>query len=396
MFSLYSPIWSVLIVGAALTVAVAIIRNSRFYRKEVDPGGSNNLLQLDGLRGYMSLGIFMAHAASFPNWFALGRWDFAPSVYYVLIGTMSVSIFFMTTSFLFWGKALRTGKRLSFRTLAASRLRRLAPLYLFSMPFFWLLIAHRTGWTLHTDWHTLIDSVVQWLALGIGGRPAINGYGSTWVLNAPTWTLWYEWMFYIALPILTVASGVIGTALIGASAIILTWNTFNAFAVLNLVAGALVAHVFHRWPDLPAMRSPLVAAAALLLVGLVGVLGFDRYGAWHTLLLTPLFLAVCYGNTLFGMLSLAPARLLGAISYSIYLAHALLLHAVMYWVNAATPLSGMSGLRYWSIIAAVTAVLVTISTLTFRFIEHPWMKSARSRSRPVVAGPQGEALAPAA
>jgi peptidoglycan/LPS O-acetylase OafA/YrhL len=261
--------------------------------------------------------------------------------------------------------------------LAASRLRRLAPLYLFSMPFFWLLIAHRTGWVLRTDFNTLLESVSQWLALGIGSRPAINGYSFTWVINAPTWTLWYEWMFYISLPLFSLASGVFGTLVIGVAVTAWCWNTGNEFAVLNLFAGAMAAHIVHRWPDLDFMRGRLVACVALLLVALIGVLGFDRYGAWHTLLLTPLFLAVCYGNSLFGALSYAPARLLGTISYSIYLAHALLLHAIMYWVNAATPLIQMSGLQFWSAIAGVTVILITISTMTFRFVEYPWMKPGR-------------------
>jgi peptidoglycan/LPS O-acetylase OafA/YrhL len=375
--ALLSPVWSLLIVGTALAIATAILRYSPFFRKEIGTGGGRSLLQLDGLRGYMALAIYMSHAAAFPHWFAAGHWDFAPSTYYVLIGTVSVSMFFMTTGFLFWGKALRSGKHFSVIPLAASRLRRLAPLYLFSMPFFWLLVAHRTGWTLRTDLGSFFESVSQWLALGIGGRPAINGYADTWVINAPTWTLWYEWMFYISLPILTLASGLIGTLVIGFAAIAWCWNTGNEFAVLSLFAGTLAAHFFHRWPDLEFMRGRFAACVALLLVVGIGIGHFERYGVWHTLLLTPLFVVVCYGNDLFGTLSYAPARLIGGISYSIYLAHALLLHASMYWVNAVRPLIEMTGLEFWSVIAGVTIVLVAISTMTFRFVEYPWMKPAR-------------------
>jgi peptidoglycan/LPS O-acetylase OafA/YrhL len=234
---------------------------------------------------------------------------------------------------------------------------------------------------LKTDFGTLLNSVSQWLALGIGGRPAINGYADTWVINAPTWTLWYEWMFYISLPVLSLASGLIGTLAIGFAVIAWCWNTGNEFAVLNLFAGAMAAHIVHRWPVVDFMRGRLVACVALLLVVVIGILGFDRYGVWHTLLLTPLFLAVCYGNSLFGTLSYAPARLLGTISYSIYLAHALLLHAIMYWVNAEKPLIELSGLEFWSVIAGVTVILVAISTMTFRFVEYPWMKPGRLLSK---------------
>lgn len=368
---MFSPIWGFVTVGIALATAAALTRYSAYFAQISKPSGSR-FPQIDGLRGYLAVGVFVTHAASIPNWFDKGEWEWTPSVFYHMAGTVPVSLFFMITALLFWCKAING--RILFVPLLKSRLHRLAPLYLFAIIPLLLIVGQRTGWELRTDIGSLLTTVIGWAALGLGGRPDINGLAKTWVINTPVWTLWYEWAFYLSLPVLSLFSGIRGTLAIGVSVVTFCIYNGNEFILLNFVVGALVAHLVGNLPDLGFMRSKLATLVALLFVALIAVLHLHDYGPWHTLLLTPIFVVIAYGNTIFGVLSMAPAKILGAISYSIYLLHCLILQAVMQTVNLAFPLIRMSALEYWLVTGIVCAAVVITSSITFRFIEHPWMK----------------------
>src|SRR3954462_8150633 len=82
------------------------------------------------------------------------------------------------------------------------------------------------------------------------------------------------------------------------------------------------------------------------------------------------------------MLPAPPAKLLGAISYSIHLLHCLLLHAIMYSVNEHASLILMSGLAYWAIVAGFCILLVLVCSVSFRFIEYPFAWNSHQERKP--------------
>jgi peptidoglycan/LPS O-acetylase OafA/YrhL len=90
------------------------------------------------------------------------------------------------------------------------------------------------------------------------------------------------------------------------------------------------------------------------------------------------FVLIAAGTTLFGFLRLAALRLLGDMSYSIYLLHGLLLYCVFVIVIGKEAAREMSVVGYWSVAAVCTPVLVTLCYCTYRFIELPGM-AATSR-----------------
>ncbi len=155
---------------------------------------------IDGLRGYLALGVFVSHAASMRQFLQFGAGGWPPSSFFTSLGTAPVSLFFMITYFLFWGKAIKTRRRIDPYWLLASRIRRLAPLYLCTIPVLLFFVGVKSDWIIHTDLAALWAAIGRWLLIGAGGRPTINGVGN---LYPQVWTLQYEWCFYAALPILT-------------------------------------------------------------------------------------------------------------------------------------------------------------------------------------------------
>ena len=85
-----------------------------------------------------------------------------------------------------------------------------------------------------------------------------------------------------------------------------------------------------------------------------------------------MFLSVACGNTAFGLFVRPWAVLLGHISYSIYLLHCLSDLAV-----DSAPGSGgtaVGGGEFMVVSAGLVAVVVLVSTLTYRFVEHPFLR----------------------
>jgi peptidoglycan/LPS O-acetylase OafA/YrhL len=101
------------------------------------------------------------------------------------------------------------------------------------------------------------------------------------------------------------------------------------------------------------------------------------------------FAVIAAGNTLFGVLTLSSARALGVASYGLYLLHGIVLYVTLEWVIGGATASRLSVLEYWSVVLAITPLLVWLSALGFACIEKPalarraalvaWLRALRSR-----------------
>src|SRR5436190_2216663 len=59
---------------------------------------------IDGLRGFLALGVLFHHALFRFNLATTGRWVIADTAFYTLLGQVAVMTFFMITGFLFWDR----------------------------------------------------------------------------------------------------------------------------------------------------------------------------------------------------------------------------------------------------------------------------------------------------
>jgi peptidoglycan/LPS O-acetylase OafA/YrhL len=385
--SMTSPLFAILAFVVWWLVANFGKNFSTFYRNEAAAiAEPSRFGYLDGARGYLALGVFLSHAATSYYWYKTGAWDWPPSVLYIMIGRIPVAMFFMITGFLFWNKAIRSPASLSWRRLLSSRFYRLAPLYLFAMLFVFILVGLRTHWHLQVGLGQLAISVIRWLGIGLLGRPAINGFDGSRLIEPILWTLRYEWFFYLTLPLIARFNKlryfpvfVLGTLIITSMHINIE-EARNLDVVWNFVYGMAAACLISVVPASKFFASKLGAVIAISGLVATGVFGFIQYGFQQSMLLFPLFLCIVYGNSLFGLISTGQAKILSDISYSIYLLHCIVLYGLLFFVNSMTPVVDLTPLAYWGLMLAAAAVTIAASLVTYRWIEYPFLPGARATS----------------
>ncbi len=74
----------------------------------IAPTNDKRNASIDGLRGFLALGVFIHHTYIYFSYFKSGIWQH-PSIYlFNQLGVTSVSLFFMITSYLFTWKFLNS------------------------------------------------------------------------------------------------------------------------------------------------------------------------------------------------------------------------------------------------------------------------------------------------
>lgn len=351
------------------------------------PSGRHN--SIDGLRGLAALLVFASHAAAWWYYIITDKWASYPIRVYGNIGQLGVIIFFMITGFLFTNKILkekRRNSRIDWKQWLKSRIFRLTPLYLFTVIIVLALAARYKPLPQETLYSTLGAPLFSWILFTIPGTPDINGLKDTWLLTAGvTWSLPYEWFFYCALPVFATIVGIRPSLpwLIGAlciSAII-----FSVALRIELIfpfAGGIIAAFLARQPRIVAAACHRGSAIIGLLLLFFSVCFFWNLVKPLPLVLITIFFAVsACGNSFFGLLDHRAVRLLGEISYSVYLLHGLSLYILINEVIGVTEVKAMQPLFYWLVIVAITPLLILACTATFLLIEHPMIKLGRGRGR---------------
>lgn len=370
-----SPIFGLAILVIVFAFTSAVISALPFYQGQLERHEGAKFIQLDGLRGYLALFVFLTHALSSYYWYINGNWSWPESSFYILCGQIPVAIFFMVTGFLFWGKAISTGGKINWRALALSRIRRLVPLYIFMLVLVLIVVGIVTGWQLREPLSRVLLASLEWFGLGILPRPDINGLGQTWVINPAVWTLRYEWAFYAVLPIIAMLA-VFKRFLI---AFCFMWMTlfvfdFDGGVSINFVFGMLAAHLIVEVKNISFLKGSVPALISLGLLFIVSIFGFESYGFLQSIFLFPLFMCVVAGNSIFELLSNKAARLLGMISYSVYLLHGVILYFSLYLLNLIIPVAQFSAKEYWGFMSVVAVAVVCVAIITYRWIEHPYLR----------------------
>ncbi|QBE62289.1 acyltransferase family protein [Pseudoduganella lutea] len=364
---------------AALLAALAAVRITARWTPLPAAGRCETI---DGLRGFLAFAVFLHHAAITERFLAHGTWTAPRSHLFVNFGQASVALFFMITGFLFYGALVRhRGGSLDWLRLFCSRILRLTPLYLFAMALMFVIVAVQTGWTWRQPPAEVLAGAGQWLGFTAFGTPDLNGLARTYVITAGvTWSLPYEWAFYLCLPLLALVQRVrVPLAWLAGSAAVaaaigpdaLRWPHTHYIAAF---AGGIVAvHV----AALPAMRAFAARPAASVLLLVAGAWAYAGFpSAWQPAslaLLGVVFTLVAAGCDLFGVLRAKTARVFGEYAYSIYLLHGIALYVAFTLVPGAGQAAQLSPAAYWCAVAALAPLLVIACSLTFRYVEAPMM-----------------------
>lgn len=368
--SFSSPLWWFAIVALCMLLGAALARSIDFYRERLAEAGASRFETIDGLRGYLALGVFGTHAVNMYTLHASGEWVAGIAPFYATAARAGVALFFVITGFLFWLRVLRAGDAFDTRAFFASRLRRLTPMYLMSVLMVLAVVAAASGFALREGPAALARDLRPWLSFGFMRTGELNGLDEARYVNAVYWTLAYEWTFYVALPFLAVfARSWRGGLALGAA--VLVFGTQSPI-VYNFLAGAAAAWLVHRGILRNELQSPWLGAVPVASLALYFLFP-EVHGLAQALLLFVFFVFVVHGFSLFGLLRSRPAQFLGLVSYSIYLTHCIALFATVHAVHAVAPLAALEPAQYWALAALAAAASVALSTLTYRYVEYPFI-----------------------
>lgn len=337
---------------------------------------SGRFTAIDGLRAYLSLFVFFHHFFIFYKWKESGKWEKPEILFIDDLGQVSVAIFFIITGFLFIGK-ITSGRHFDFFSVHISRFFRIMPLYLLVVMITLFYSFLLTGLSIQIPHSELLKDIVRWL-LFVGD--SVNGYTDAKRITAVvTWTLKYEWLFYFSLPLLfLILKNKVATTLIIIVCMLLLINNFKFHSIIDsryfifFMIGGISNYICKLLENniklIEILRNRLISIILMVLLIYVFFSGVGIFNIFSIIILLLFFIAIVCGNNLFGALTLKGARLLGEISYSIYLIHGCVIFSIFILMNK---FSGLSLSEYLILMPLVTIAVVFISSLTYRFIEAP-------------------------
>jgi len=367
----------------ALAPLLMILATAFFLQKIGGaPASQGRFASIDGLRGYLAFFVFIHHASIWYFYLQTGKWTSPPSAFYTNLGQASVALFFMITGFLFYNKLLDSRVRgIDWGKFFVSRVLRLAPLYLFLLLCIGAIVAYQSQGVLNEPILVIVKSLIKWLSFTILGAPDLNHLKDTWVIIAGvTWSLPYEWFFYLALPVLALTVRIapplpyLLLSLAGIGAAILH---HVAPPLLMAFGGGIAAALAVRSTALCRVAATSVGSILAIFCTVAVVLLFPEINDYPQLaLLSVAFILIAGGATLFGGLVATVSRTLGEMAYSIYLLHGMLLFVLINYFVGSGHVRAMSATSYWILVTAISPVLIVWCRTTCRVIELPAMQHA--------------------
>ena len=357
-----------------LAVSAAIASRDPWYREHLKRHG-HRFEAIDGLRGFLAVGVLCAHVMTTRGFYETGAWSTTSRIH-VAMGESAVTLFFMVTAFLFWRHVIRSRGGFDTRTFYAARIRRLVPMYAVSVAASLFVVAALSGFQVRVDSFTLLHQLREWVSFGFIPTGELNGVKDAHIVNAVYWTLAFEWSFYLALPLLALFARGWPFALLIAAAIF-----FGTQAPVSLafVAGILAAEASERGWLGAHLSSNWMAPVPIAAIGVA--LTFET--AYHPVSVALLFVAFLFfaaGNTLGGILTTRAAKLLGAVSYSFYLTHCIILFVAFRLVEGSIGVTSLSAGRHWMVAALAATAATALSAITYRRIEYPFIASRVPRA----------------
>jgi peptidoglycan/LPS O-acetylase OafA/YrhL len=341
---------------------------------------------IDGLRGFLATSVFLHHSALWYHRTHSHGEYITLSNLYTHFGSSSVALFFMITSFLFFSKLIAAYEgRIDWLKLCVSRILRIMPLYGFAMVILFLNVVILSHFVVRESFPDLLKHAGQWLLFM---EPDINKVGGTrLIIYGVQWSLAFEWMFYCSLPLLGLFFFKIRTPvltillasifLIVFLVIIFGWYDFRAERGMVQFLGGLPAAFLARNERVRKIASSIWLSFVFILL-LCYVLFFYEsiFTPLPFLCMTLIFTGIACGNDLFGVLTLKACRLLGQVSYSIYLLHGLVLFTTFNYIIGFNNVTRMSVFTYYGTICVCAVALATVSSFTFNFVERRGIDSA--------------------
>lgn len=369
-----NPFFSIIIFGIAF--ATAYIINLKF--KMVNTSGRYE--NIDGLRGFLALGVFIHHANIWQQYINGGVWKEPNSNLYNQFGQTSVALFFMITSFLFVTKLLDSSdKPYNWNRFFVSRIFRLAPMYFFSLFIIIFFIMIISNWKINVAFPDFFISIFHWFAFTITTTKFINNNPLTVIINANVnWSLPFEWLFYFALPLISLL--ILKTKppkfyliiSFGFVALFVLVHGLEVHHISSFIGGA-IAPILIKYTSFKKNLNTIIYSILVILCASLILFFKTSESFLCKLLISIIFTIIALGNSMFGLLKSSVLKFLGEICYSTYLLHGIILFTTFYFGFGIDKSKQLSELQYCLIIFSITPIVVMASFLGYKFIEKPFM-----------------------
>lgn len=353
--------------GFAIILAMPL---GRIVGIKLKPG---RYTQLDGMRAIAALMVVCSHYLIHARLIA---GEPVGSPLKEALGAVGVQIFFCITGFLFTRKAMYGP--IDVPALISSRVRRIVPLYLFCMTAGIALAAHIASSPEAPP--VVYQDVLRAYAYGfIGGTlPSIAGMPISGQIGQ-VWTLSWEWTFYLFVPF--IAAVVTSRIWIAAALLFLGACATYQFQVSDQVWAfflpGVVCGMISDKVKIGTAVSALLFAAGLAAFGASLWMEVTPYGITRLALCAVGFPCLLFGHQY--ALSIRPLRILGEVSYSIYMVHLIFASGFYFivannWEIFKTPEDKI----IFGLVALVGMLM--FSFVTYALIERPFMKGAATGS----------------
>ncbi len=330
---------------------------------------------LDGLRGILALSVLAHHFYITYTW-KIGIGWVKPNTFLLNnLGSVSVSLFFLITGFLFINK-LRDSN-LNWKKLYFSRIKRIFPLYVSVFLLVTVITFFMTTDSYHfSDFLTYLKNWLRFKGATLGG------FDSSRVIAYVQWTLLYEWGFYFLLPVIyiiwhrkLIRPFPLWLILIFLAAYYILRNSH--FKLYYLFALAIPAVIFASQISSFISKKPKITHCLVLTVTLINLFLTDGYSTLQMCLTAFIFAFIANGYSYFGILNNLNFKKLGEISFSIYLTHGIVLY-LAFTIFHIYDFSQQNLLHYIFYFPLIFIFVILCSLITYHFIEKPFLYSKKN------------------
>jgi len=340
---------------------------------------------IDGVRGFLAFFVFLHHCSIWYVFLKTKEWKEPESNLFNHFGQTSVALFFMITAFLFLNKLINAkDKTINWNLYIKSRFLRLFPAYFFSICIVFATVIYLSNFEIKDSFLANFKNSIGWIFFTIGGPNDINTIKNTYLIDAGvSWSLPYEWLFYLILPILALLFKIH----VSTKNIVLYSLFFIAIALINHVKleqffpflGGIIAALICSKTKLKFHKIEYTLVLILLLFVLIYFFNSGK-NIISLLISTLIFILIAGGNSIFGILTNTFSRLLGQQTYSLYLLHGIVLFLVFNFGIGYEKASKLSEINYWIIIFSCIFPILLISQISYKYIELPFLNSQKIKS----------------
>lgn len=346
------------------------------YTSIATPHAHGRSSPLDALRGILATAVVCHHMVITYFWKTDGAWVPPQSDVLCNLGYVPVSLFFMITGFLFFGKIYQ--RTPDWVDILTSRVLRIMPLYLAVMIAV-LILSMVEAHFAPVSFAQLLKEMLKWLAFS--GGPFFGFPDSNLITAGAHWTLRYEWLFYLSLPALATVCNrkfygkytVISVLVVALTMAGMVVGIIRPVMALLFIAGFIPVWVKRHRPEwLDILNTRLMAAIAVVMI--IDAMALPSFTALQVVTLAVPFLIMASGNDLFGLLAGKGLKALGEISYSLYLTHGI----VLYLAFTRFGLFNFQGSQLADFIGffpLVLGVASVLSVISFHCFEKPFIVS---------------------